>query len=274
MKFILLLIPVIFICNTASAQYYYNDVLGNQKTNEEFAKIKEAGFHKVILKSFEDNDQPSEGFFCEKNINKDYSQSDMLSRSYITGESEIKSFYADNKIVKSINNTEHITNTTSFIYNDAGLLAEVNISTFGNADSSTFTESRKYIYDAAGKPSKMVRYKNGRQVSEIVFLKDEHGNVIEENPGNSITDKKYYYYYENNRLTDIVHYNEIAKKLLPDYMFLYTTFSLPSQMISVDESGRNYFIWKYAYDANGLPEIQKCYSKEKRLLGTIQYEYE
>ena len=82
------------------------------------------------------------------------------------------------------------------------------------------------------------------------------------------------YYDDKNRLTDVVHYNEIAKKLLPDYMFEYTTSNKPQQMISIDESGRNYFIWKYSYTEKKLPEIQKCFSKEKRLLGTIQYEYQ
>ena len=275
MKILKFLIPALLFCSTASAQYYYNDLMGNEKLNREMAEFKKAGFHKMVLKSFEDDDQPSEGFFCEKTANKDYSQSNMLSKSYITGESELVSFFTNERISKSTNTTEHITNTTTFSYNDSGKLSEINISTFGNADSSVFTESRRYSYDAQGMPLQMIRSKNGRQVSVIEFKKDEDGNVIEENPGNSNSDKKYYYYYDkDNQLTDIVHFNQIAQKLLPDYMFLYDHQQDPAQIISVDESGRNYFIWKYAYDAYGLPEIQKCFSKEKRLLGTIQYEYQ
>ena len=57
-------------------------------------------------------------------------------------------------------------------------------------------------------------------------------------------------------------------------MFEYNNNNEPKQMISVDETGRNYFIWRYAYDDKKLPEIQKCYSKEKQLLGTIQYDYQ
>jgi hypothetical protein len=57
-------------------------------------------------------------------------------------------------------------------------------------------------------------------------------------------------------------------------MFEYNTKNLPRQMISIDESGRNYFIWKYSYTDTNLPEIQKCFSKEKRLLGTIEFEYQ
>ena len=71
----------------------------------------------------------------------------------------------------------------------------------------------------------------------------------------------------------MVHYDVIARRLLPDYMFEYDNSGEPGQMISVDETGRNYFIWRYAYDDKKLPEIQKCYSREKKLLGTIQFEY-
>jgi hypothetical protein len=120
----------------------------------------------------------------------------------------------------------------------------------------------------------MLRKKNNVLISTITFLSDEKGNIIEENASGNSNDKKYFYYYDdNNHLTDVVHYNVIAKRLLPDYMFEYSNDNNPKQMISVDESGRNYFIWRYAYDNRSLPEIQKCYSKEKRLLGTIQFEY-
>ena len=122
----------------------------------------------------------------------------------------------------------------------------------------------------------MIRKKNNEIISTINFIADDKGNIIEEDPSGKSDDKKYYYYYDDkHRLTDIVNYNLIAKRLLPDYMFEYNNdSSQPKQMISVDETGRNYFIWRYAYDDRKLPEIQKCYSKEKLLLGSIQYDYQ
>jgi len=76
-----------------------------------------------------------------------------------------------------------------------------------------------------------------------------------------------------NRLTDIVHFNQVARRLLPDYMYEYNATNLPRQMISTEEAGSNYFIWKYTYNDKNLRETEKCFSKEKRLLGTIEYEY-
>jgi hypothetical protein len=121
----------------------------------------------------------------------------------------------------------------------------------------------------------MLRKKGDILISTIHFVSDANGNIIEENvERNNITDKKYYYYYDDkNRLTDIVHYNERAQRLLPNYMFEYNALNQPQQMISTEEGGNNYFIWKYTYNDKNLRQTEKCFSKERRLLGTIEYEY-
>jgi YD repeat-containing protein len=259
----------------ATAQYYYKDILSNQHLNKEFSILKKAQVKTIKITSFEDNNEPSEGFFCEKKINKNYTQSEMISKSYITGQALLVTDYnADGKVTKTTNTTPTTTNTTEYEYDQNGNLSLVRTYTSADDDSSGITETHTYSYSENGKPEKMLRKKNNILISTITFLKDDKGNIIEEDAAGNTNHKKYYYYYdEQNRLTDVVHFNELAKKLLPDYMFEYANTSQPKQMISVDESGRNYFIWRYSYDDKNLPEIQKCYSKEKRLLGTIQYEY-
>lgn len=274
MKKLLCLLAVTNITFAATAQYYYNDIRNIQKLNAEYSILKTSGYRLVDLKSFEDDDSPSEGFFCEKKFNNDFSSSSMISKSYITGESVLNSDYMNGRIVKSSTETPSSANTTTYQYDSSGNLLRVTVTTTGNADSASFTEERNYEYNERGLLTGMKRIKNGHHVATIVFKRDDRGNVIEETPENNSTGRKYYYYYDdNNRLTDIVHFNVVAQKLLPDYMFLYENNGSVQQMISVDETGRNYFIWKYSYTATGLPEIQKCFSKEKRLLGTIQYEY-
>lgn len=274
MKKLFCLLAITAIAFTATAQYYYNDIRNIQKLNAEYSILKSSGYRLVDLKSFEDDDSPSEGFFCEKKFNNDFSESSMISKSYITGESVLNSTYMNGRIVKSSTETPNSANTTTYQYDSSGNLLKVTVTTTGSADSASFTEERSYEYNDRGLLTGMKRIKNGHQVATIDFKRDDKGNVIEETPENNSTGRKYYYYYDdNNRLTDIVHFNVIAQKLLPDYMFLYEINGAVQQMISVDETGRNYFIWKYSYTTAGLPEIQKCYSKEKRLLGTIQYEY-
>lgn len=274
--FFILTISIGLFQNNVNAQYYYKDIISTDQLNKEFSILKAQQLRTIKLKSFEDNDEPSEGFFCEKKINKDYSQTEMISKSYITGETLVTTSYnKEGLVVNSVSSTPTVTNTTEYSYDSLGRLNQIKTITAADDNSSRISETREYHYNAEGWPEKMLRKKNNLLVSTITFIKDEKGNVIEENPNGKSIDRKYFYYYnEKDQLSDIVHYNEFAKKLLPDYIFEYNENGVPKQMISIDESGRNYFVWRYAYTAKNLPEIQKCYSKEKRLLGTIEYEYQ
>lgn len=274
--FFILTLSIGLFQNKVNAQYYYKDIISTDQLNKEFSILKAQQLRTIKLKSFEDNDEPSEGFFCEKKINKDYSQTEMISKSYITGETLVTTSYnKEGLVINSVSSTPTVTNTTEYSYDSLGRLNQIKTITAADDNSSRITETREYNYNPEGRPEKMLRKKNNLLVSTITFLKDENGNVIEENPNGKSIDRKYFYYYnEKDQLSDIVHYNEFAKKLLPDYIFEYNENGVPKQMISIDESGRNYFVWRYAYTAKNLPEIQKCYSKEKRLLGTIEYEYQ
>ncbi|HXR84353.1 MAG TPA: hypothetical protein VN722_08605 [Hanamia sp.] len=261
--------------SSADAQYYYKDLVSTIQQNQQFSILKNGNIRTIKIESFDENDQPSDGFFCEKKINKNFSQSQMMSKSNITGESLLTTDY-NNKgdVIKTTTSTPTTTNTVEFEYDANGNISLIRTKTTADGDSSGITETHEYFYDN-GRPVKMLRKKNNSLVSTITFVADAKGNIIEEDPSGRNIDKKYFYYYDDsNRLTDVVHYNVIAKRLLPDYMFEYSNGNQPNQMISVDETGRNYFIWRYAYDDKKLPEIQKCFSKEKQLMGTIQFEYQ
>ncbi|MGH2648346.1 MAG: hypothetical protein ACRDE8_12290, partial [Ginsengibacter sp.] len=247
---IFFLLIIFLTALSATAQYYYKDIMSNQQLNKEFSIMKNGNIKTIKLSSFEDNDEPSEGFFCEKKFNKDYTQSEMLSKSNITGQSLLVTDYnKDGLVTKTDATTPTTTNTTEFEYNNKGLLSVVRTFTKADEDSNGITETHEYEYNENGIPLKMLRKKNNILISTITFKQDEKGNIIEEDAVGTANDKKYYYYYDDkNRLTDVVHYNEIAKRLLPDYMFEYNASNEPQQMISIDENGRNYFIWKYAYN--------------------------
>jgi hypothetical protein len=275
---ILFLFSFLFInilsVSSARAQYYYKDLVSTYKQNKEFSILKNAGFRNVKISSFDEHDQPSDGFFCEKRMNKNFTQSQLMTNSNITGQSLLVTDYNSNgDVIKTKTTTPNTNNNIEFTYDSNRNIILIRTETIADGDSSGIVETHQYFY-IHNLPVKMIRMKNNVVVATITFLSDEKGNIIEEDPSGNGDDKKYFYYYDDkNRLTDVVHYNVIAKRLLPDYMFEYSEDREPKQMISVDETGRNYFIWRYAYDDKKLPEIQKCYSKEKTLLGTIQYDY-
>jgi hypothetical protein len=267
-------LPFYFNFSFVHAQYYYKDIMSTLQQNKEFSILKNGNIKLIRITSFDENDQPSDGFFCEKKINKTFTQSQMLSKSNITGQSLLVTDYNNNgDVVKTTTHTPTTNNIVEFQYDQNHNISLITTNTIADGDSSGITETHEYIYEN-GKLVKMLRKKNNTLISTITFVADDKGNIIEEDPAGNSIDKKYFYYYDDhNRLTDVVHFNVVAKRLLPDYMFEYSAGYEPKQMISVDETGRNYFIWKYAYDDKKLPEIQKCFSKEKQLLGTIQFDY-
>lgn len=257
------------------SQYYYQDIMSNRQTNREYQTLKNNNIHRVILKSFDASDEPIADFFCEKEFSDDFSMSSMKSKSVYSAESLLTATYKEGRITRAVTTTSFSRDTIRFEYDDVGNLSLIAMTTFGNADSISFSEERKYSYNDKGMPTKMVRTRNGLKDLAIVFISGEHGNIIEEHEEGHDAGSRFYYYYDaQDRLTDVVHFNALANKLLPDYMFQYHDLSLPSQMLSVDNTSTDYLIWKYSYTPTGLPEIQKCYSKEKQLLGTIQYEYQ
>jgi len=273
-NFLHLFIMLLLFSFSSNAQYFYKDIWSNEQAIKKFSILKNENFKIVKIKSFEDDGQPSEGFFCEKKINKNYTQSEMISKSYITGQSLLVSDYDNGgRPVKTTDNTPTTTSSTLYEYDSKGRLTKVETVTKADDDLAGITEIHEYFYEGDSLV-KMIRKKNNLLISTIHFVNDASGNVIEENTEGGTTDKKYFYYYDSkNRLTDVVHFNERAGRLLPDYMYEYDSLNKPSQMISTEEGGNNYFIWKYKYNDKNLREAEKCFSREKRILGTIEYEY-
>ncbi|HVZ95947.1 MAG TPA: hypothetical protein VG847_03670 [Chitinophagaceae bacterium] len=280
-KYILIFCSVFFLIALclkplhSNAQYFYKDLWNNQRLIREFNILKKERLSTIKLKSFEGDGGPSDGFFCEKKINKTYTQSQMLSKSNITGQSLLTVDYnIHGQPVKSVDETPYSTNTTQYEYDDSNRLKTISIITRDDDDSAAIIETHEYFYNEAGVPLKMIRKKNNVLVSAIAFVTDSVGNVAEEDPSGNSADTKFYYYYDDkNRLTDVVHFSERAQRLLPEYMYEYNDQDLPVQMISTEEGSSNYFIWQYTYNDKNLLETEKCFSKQKELLGTIQYEY-
>src|SRR5690606_13372675 len=113
----------------------------------------------IKIESFDENDEPSEGFFCEKKINKNFTQSEMISKSNITGESLIVTDYnTSGQIIKAVTTTPTTTNTVEFQYDDHGNLSLVSTYTRADGDSSGIKETHEYTYEN-NKPVRMLRKK-------------------------------------------------------------------------------------------------------------------
>jgi hypothetical protein len=238
------------------------------------AQLKEQKLRTVSLKSFEDDGSPSEGFFCEKKISKNYSTAETLSRSDITGISSFTAtFNSKGQLLQTADSSKIASSTSIFSYTEDGQIKSIASAVRSSDDDfqNEITETHIYEYNDKGIPVKMIKVKNMNDSTIFVFSTDENNNIgIEKN---TKTGDTYYYYYDSKkRITDVVRLNALSQKMLPDYIFEYNYGGLISQMTTVDDGSSNYFIWKYTYE-NGLRIKEKCFSKEKKLLGSIEYEY-
>ncbi|MBK8786884.1 MAG: hypothetical protein IPN43_10440 [Chitinophagaceae bacterium] len=103
------------------------------------------------------------------------------------------------------------------------------------------------------------------------FEADESGNILIEK--NAKTAEVYYYYYDaKNRLTDIVHRYSYQKNLFTEYSFEYNEAGQLAKMITSEKEGAYYFTWRYDYE-DGLRLNERCYSKEGRIMGSVEYKY-
>jgi hypothetical protein len=270
---VLQLAVLIFFTGTATAQYYYKEIWNSQQLNREFSILKSEKIRNVSVKSFESDGQPSEGFFCEKRIDKNFGRIQMLSKSNMTGQSLINSYFDPaGRITKTVDSTEHSFNQTEYFYDDRGRINEIKTYTKDDDDANGISEIHRYIYNGENL-LKMEREKNNIPVSTVTFTVDK-GNVMDETEMIKGVPKKYFYYYDDkNQLTDVVHYNERAKRLLPDYMYEYDQMGQVTKLITTEEGGSNYFTWQYTYDDKRLRLTERCFTKDRRVLGSVQYSY-
>jgi YD repeat-containing protein len=264
---------IIMTFTSVHGQFYYKDIWTQNQLNKELTILKNEKLRTISVKSFEDDGSPSEGFFLQRKIDKEFTRSETISRSAFTPESILIALIDENgRIIRTTDSTQNSVNVTKYTYDSKGKMNSVSIITRAAGETSSITEERVYNYNEKGQPSKLIRTRDGKKIGDINFILDEAGNVIEEL--DNVSRQKYYYYYDTkHRLTDVVRYNAVARRLLPDYMFSYSAGGNISQQVSVAEGTGNYFIWKYTYNEFGLKETEKVYSKERRLLGTVEYNY-
>ena len=265
------------ICNQSMAQYYYKDILTSRQFDADIALYKSHKIHAIEVNSYEADDQLTKGFFCEKKISKDFRKIETYTRSEVNPKSILTAYLNDKGyIIKSVDSSELVVSYTEYQYYETGDIKSISTVSRSHDDDfvTRLSEIHQYQFNDRHQPKKMWVIKNGKDTTEIDFKLDSSGNVSEEIEV-AVYGKHYYYYYDNqNRLTDIVRYNVVKGKPLPDYIFEYNDAGQLSKMIATDISIKSdYLIWSYIYDGE-LKIKDKCYSKQKTLLGYFEYEYQ
>ena len=264
----------IIISSTASAQYYYDDIVNNKQILADLAVLKEKKIKGIKVTSMEANGKESEGFTCQKKINRDFTEVEIYTATNESYPNTFISYFTKAGLLqKTVDSSEAGATTIDYMYDAANRLISINSSKHfaTDDDAGVVVERHLYKYDAAGILEQMTLVKNNRDTTMYFFQADEKGNVgIEKN---SKTAEIYYYYYNTkNQLTDIVHSYNYQKKLFTEYAFEYDYAGQLVKMVTSEKEGAYYFTWRYNYE-DGLRIGERCYSKEGKIMGSVEYKY-
>lgn len=267
---------MILFSQVCSAQYYYKDLVLTRQTAGQWKLYKDNKVRSVKLASFESDGQPSEGFVCDQEVTPDFSRINTHTRSAGTTDSWILAWYSPAGLPVKIEDTSDTYRSTSeYQYDAQGHITSITNTSIETDNHLKDIEQHLWQYDAQGRPSGLLKIKNGNDTTLVQFVKDEKGNIAEERARRNKTDLPvlYYYYDAANRLTDIVRYNIKAQRLLPTTIFEYEDGERPVSMLVVPEGSNDYQKWLYEYNDKGLKTKESCYNKKKELQGRIEYSY-
>jgi hypothetical protein len=274
MRVFLVLIIVCFY-SFANGQYYYNDIVANTLSNQQFKLIKQARIKTIKAISYEPSGEVTQGFNIEQAISSDFRKTVTTTSLQNNNSSTLTVTYENNRVKKSVDENHKVETTNTFTYNEKGLPTTITSNTTDTAVKITSNEVHIWNYNANNIPTLLLKIKNKVDTTFIEFVYDEKGNVGEERwkRKGRVFETYYYYYNDKNQVTDIVRFNTRAKQMLPDYLYEYDDKGRISKMTQVTNGGSNYLVWTYTYNDKGLKETEVCYNKQKQLVGSIEYGY-
>lgn len=271
----LFLFVTLLISSITYSQYYYNDIIANSSSNQQFKLIKQAKIKTIKAISYNPNGEVTEGFTIEQQISGDFRKSITTTALPDNSQSVLTINYENNKVKKTIDANHKVETINNFIYNDKGLLVNITSNTYDTAVKINSNEVHIWSYNANNLPAALLKIKNKVDTTFTDFIYDEKGNIGEERwkRKDKIYETYYYYYNDRNLVTDIVRFNSRAKQLLPDFLYEYDEKNRIIKMTQITGGGSNYLVWNYSYNDKGLKESEVCYDKQKRLVGKIEYGY-
>ncbi|HVX51215.1 MAG TPA: hypothetical protein VHB48_13700 [Chitinophagaceae bacterium] len=274
MKLCFFILFTAFICCQACSQYYYNDIVALKETNRQYQAIKNARITNITAQSFEANGQATEGFLLKQEVGNGGNTITTTSGISSAAESVSVNYYDGTHLVKTVDNSTNIISTVEYGYDAAGNIETIRTTTVDTFMNSNSEELHEWKF-AGNQPTAMLRIKDKSDTTTVEFVKDEQGNIAEEHwKKKGKTVENYFYYYNDaHQLTDIVRYNTVAKRMLPDFLFNYNEAGLVTQLTQVHLNTGSYLIWKYSYNTNNLKQTETCFDKKKELVGRIEYNY-
>lgn len=258
----------------AASQYLYNDLVVTGDNIKKRALYQQQGVRSIQFNSFDGMGQPIEGFSSQQTVRNNFTEISTVTTTTLSGTgSNISWFNAQGQLIRTVDTSEGNRTTIEYTY-DAGSRLSGLVSISRSPGQFISKEQHIWTYEN-GQPVRMLRIRNEQDTTFISFVPDEQGSIAEEHSiHNGEEQPTYYYYYDDQkRLTDIVRYNQRAKRLLPDYIFEYDGEGRMATMLVTTEGTGDYQKWYYTYNEKGLKVKDECYSKTRVLIGRVEYQY-
>lgn len=258
----------------ASAQYYFNDIVSIHQSNEQFKLLRAQKIRVIKAVSFEPDNSPTEGFGIKQEISQDGKK--VVFTSTINQQtSTTTNTYDLGKLKRTVTDNKGISSKTEYTYDSQGRIIKIQFTTADTAMNNTYQETHEWRYDEQGHPESMLKIKDGTDTTHIKLIKDENGDIGEEQwlKNGRLSDTYFYYYNNKQQITDIVKPNVRARKLLPEFLYDYDANGRLVQMTQYSLGNNNHFVWKYEYTEKGLKSSETCTDKTMALVGRIVYTY-
>lgn len=261
----------------ANAQYFYNDILLAAQNKTHFEKLVRSKVKTVTVKAYQNDGEEIDDFVLRQEIDLGAATLTTYSKTTFSDASILKTTFNKNRMpVTVLDSAEGASSTTRYTYNPAGQIISLSsVSVQPEQQENIVTEVRNYQYNAKGMAEKMIRIKNGTDTMTIVFTEAENGLPGEETwyRGEKKIETWFYYYDDKNRLTDIVRFNALAKKMLPEYLFGYDEKNNLASKVTVQPGTGQLRIWQYKYNAAGLKTEEIVLNKQRQQEGKMAYIY-
>jgi YD repeat-containing protein len=267
------------VTQASEAQYYYKDLVVNRENGARWQGYRDNHVKVVTLNSIEADGRPTEGFVGDQQVTADYLHITTHTRTPGTGDSWIIADYSpQGRLIKNTDTSDTFQNSSEYRYDDKGRIVAIIDTSLETDNHFKEVEQHLWSYDPAHPelPLSMLKIKNANDTTIVQFVRDAKGHIAEEHASHRgvALPTIFYYYDADNHLTDIVRYNERARRLLPIELLEYGEGGRVSSALIVPEEGNSFYQkWYYVYDEKGLKVKDFCYNKEKELLGSVEYQY-
>lgn len=279
----ILLLPLYFLITiTGQAQYYYSDIIGATEINRQMKSYLDNKVKVVSAIGYDQRGTRATDFSEAREVKESGKVLRVSTIVSLNKSTVYTTFDSKGKVISVTDSSSSVESLTEYEYDASDRLIRVRNTIKDPANDFNQVEMHVWSYSTGNQPLKMWRTINNTDSLEVRFLQDEKGNPGEETSfkNGQETGKVYYYYDQQNRLTDIVRYNNKVKKLLPDNIISYDDSDRVIQVITstpADKYGRmtwvGYQTWRYVYNEQGLKTAEALFNNEQEMTGRIKYNY-